>query len=46
MTDTCFAEVLQLIRSQIKMSLSTVVNPDTLMSDTTSTCGNDVSLED
>lgn len=41
-----FAEVLLLTRSQIKMSLSTVVNPDALMSDTISTCGNDVSLED
>lgn len=41
------AEVLLLTRSQIKMSLSTVVNLDALTSDTRiSTCGSDVSLLD
>ncbi len=40
------AEVLLLTRSQIKMSLSTVVNLDALTSDTISTCGNDVRLSD
>lgn len=43
MTLASSAEVLLLTRSQIKVSLSTVVNLDALTSDTISTCGNDVS---
>lgn len=37
-----FAKVSLLTRSQIKMSLSTVVDLDALRSGTISTCGNDV----